>query len=65
LLTPGVFTDIIGFACLIPSVRKKIAQTIIEKRLVGVGGVQRPFPQNEADVIEGEFRKEDKPVAVV
>lgn len=59
LLTPGFFTDIIGFACLIPSVRRKIAQTIIEKRLVGAGGVQQPFPQKEADVIEGEFRKED------
>ncbi|NOQ16360.1 MAG: exlusion protein FxsA [Methyloprofundus sp.] len=59
LLTPGFFTDIIGFACLIPSVRRKIAQYIIEKRLVGVGGVQQPFPQKEPDVIEGEFKKED------
>ncbi|RLA24766.1 MAG: exlusion protein FxsA, partial [Gammaproteobacteria bacterium] len=37
LLTPGFFTDIIGFACLIPPMRKKIAQYIIEKRLVQAG----------------------------
>lgn len=59
LLTPGFFTDVIGFACLIPGVRRKIAQYIIEKRLVGAGGVQRPTSQKEPDVIEGEFRKED------
>jgi len=59
LLTPGFFTDVIGFACLIPGMRRKIAQYIIEKRLVGAGGGQRPPSAKEPDVIEGEFRKED------
>ena len=59
LLTPGFFTDVIGFSCLIPSVRRKIAQTIIEKRLGAEAGVQRPSSPKEPDVIEGEFRKED------
>ncbi len=29
LLTPGFITDIIGFACLIPQLRRKIAQFVI------------------------------------
>lgn len=60
LLTPGFFTDVIGFACLIPSVRRKIAQYIIEKRLVQAGvapGQQKPKAQ--PGVIEGEFKRED------
>ncbi len=59
LLTPGFFTDIIGFACLIPPVRKKIAQYIIEKRLVQAGVPPHQQPKAQPDVIEGEFRKED------
>jgi len=59
LLTPGFFTDAIGFACLIPSMRRKIAQVIIEKQLVGAAGGRRPPQSKEPDVIEGEFRKED------
>jgi len=45
---------IIGFTCLIPPVRRKIAQYIIEKRLVQTTG--KPAP----NVIEGEFRKKDE-----
>lgn len=59
LLTPGFFTDIIGFACLIPPMRKKIAQYIIEKRLVQAGMPPHQQPKTQPDVIEGEFRKED------
>jgi len=59
LLTPGFFTDIIGFACLIPPMRKKIAQYIIEKRLVQAGMPPHQQPKAQPDVIEGEFRKED------
>lgn len=60
LLTPGFFTDVVGFACLIPSARKRIAQYIIEKRLVQAGvapGQQKP--KVEPGVIEGEFNRED------
>lgn len=59
LLTPGFFTDIIGFACLIPPMRKKIAQYIIEKRLVQAGMPPQQQSKTQPDVIEGEFRKED------
>ena len=60
LLTPGFFTDIIGFACLIPSARRKIAQYIIEKRLVQAGVVPgQKKPKAEPGVIEGEFNRDD------
>jgi len=60
LLTPGFFTDVIGFACLIPQARKKIAQYIIEKRLAEAGGAaQQPNAKAQPGVIEGEFKRED------
>ena len=60
LLTPGFFTDVIGFACLIPSVRRKIAQYIIEKRLVQAGvAPQQQKTKAQPGVIEGEFKRDD------
>lgn len=61
LLTPGFITDVLGFACLIPATRKKIAQYIIENHLV-LAGASAGFGQAKAaenNVLEGEFRKED------
>ena len=61
LLTPGFFTDILGFACLIPSLRRKIAQYVIENHLLAAQSSeifkQRSSFSNGA--IEGEFKKED------
>lgn len=60
LLTPGFFTDILGFACLIPSLRRKVAKYIIEHHLI-----QMPnHPGNQTQhtpsgVIEGEYTKEN------
>ena len=59
LLTPGFFTDIVGFACLIPATRGKIAAFIIEKyMLTSEAQAQRKSP-SDGNVIEGEFRKDD------
>ncbi|MSP27478.1 MAG: FxsA family protein [Methylococcales bacterium] len=61
LLTPGFITDALGFACLMPATRKKIAQYIIEHYLV-VAEASAGFGQAkaaESNVLEGEFRKED------
>ncbi len=62
LLTPGFFTDAMGFACLIPALRRKIAQYIIENHLLatGSGSVFRQAQQRDRDIIEGEYRHEDK-----
>lgn len=60
LLTPGFFTDMMGFACLIPNVRRKIAVYVIENKLIQMGA--HPFQENNShdpEVIEGEYRKED------
>jgi UPF0716 protein FxsA len=59
LLTPGFITDIMGFACLIPQLRRKIAQYVIEHHLIQAGGpFQRARPA-EKDALEGEYHKED------
>lgn len=62
LLTPGFITDILGLACLIPSLRKKIAQYIIENHLIQpIGGFG--FGQAKAskdNVLEGEFHREEE-----
>ncbi len=60
LLTPGFFTDVIGFACLIPQTRKKIAQYIIEKRMIQAGvSPQQQNTKAQPGVIEGEFKRDD------
>jgi len=58
LLTPGFITDIIGFACLVPSLRKKIAQYVIENHLIQASGVFQEKTVKE-NVLEGVFRKEE------
>lgn len=59
LLTPGFLTDILGLACLIPALRKRIAQYVLENHLIQtVNGFAKGKP-NIRDVLEGEFRKEE------
>jgi len=59
LLTPGFFTDALGFACLIPNVRRKIAQYVIENYLVQPDGSVYGAKPRQPDVLEGEFRREE------
>jgi len=62
LLTPGFFTDIIGFAGLIPVFRRKFALYIVEKKLImpenpaGFSGQSQQ--KTNGNVLEGEYRKE-------
>ncbi len=58
LLTPGVATDLVGFACLIPAVRRVLAQRFLRKG----NFVARGYTANGRDsqVIEGEYRREDQ-----
>lgn len=62
LLTPGFFTDAVGFALLIPPVRKAIfgfLRSRVTVQTFGSGGdprsAQRPRPGG-GDVIDGEFQ---------
>lgn len=59
LLTPGFITDMIGFVCLVPQLRKVIVQYIIEHKLLQTIHPFQPAKAAEKDVLEGEFRKED------
>ncbi len=55
LLTPGFFTDVIGFLCLIPACRHHLAGSILRQQL------QRRAGRREGGhvVMEGEFWEED------
>lgn len=61
LLTPGFFTDAMGFACLIPQARRKVAKYVIEKNLINMqaGSPFQGTQKNQNNVIEGEFKKEE------
>ena len=62
LLTPGFFTDALGFACLIPQIRRKFAKYVIENHLINVRTAGSPFQSTKAkddNVLEGEFKKEE------
>ena len=61
LLTPGFFTDFLGFACLIPSLRRRIARYLIEHHLLVAQGVSsfRKTSGYEDSFIEAEFEKKD------
>ncbi|NBV74580.1 MAG: FxsA family protein [Methylococcaceae bacterium] len=61
LLTPGFFTDFLGFACLIPSLRRRIARYLIEHHLLVVQGANafRKTSSYSDNVIEAEFEKKD------
>lgn len=70
LLTPGFFTDAVGFILLVPLVRRLIASRVLDRAVV-VGGERfsgsaqpsRPPRQDRGsrpgDVIDGEYRRED------
>lgn len=62
LLTPGFFTDILGFLCLVPISRKKMTLYLIKKNLVMAPGGS-PFQhttKKSENIIEGEFKKNDE-----
>ncbi len=65
LLTPGFFTDIVGFVCLIPFTRRKLVTYLIERQLVVMAGGGPFQPQGQTrpkddNVIEGEYKKGDE-----
>jgi UPF0716 protein FxsA len=63
LLTPGFFTDAIGFFCLIPPFRTRLALSVFKngafRNSVPMHGSGVPRDQSEPGVIEGEFKREE------
>jgi UPF0716 protein FxsA len=63
LLTPGFFTDVIGFACLFPPFRRALALWGLKRVMVAPPG-HGPFGPSSGTgpgqrTIEGDFRRED------
>lgn len=60
LLTPGFFTDAVGFVCLTPPLRRSIISYVMSKGIVKTATSGDP-KQKEAprQTIEGEFRRTD------
>ncbi|MDT8385498.1 MAG: FxsA family protein [Gammaproteobacteria bacterium] len=68
LLTPGFFTDAIGFVCLVPTFRRAMIRWALGRFLTPPGGFGGPGggPGNASSAephrprtIEGEYRRED------
>ncbi len=66
LLTPGFFTDAVGFLCLIPAVRRRFIMEIIKRQSLSVSGAaysehsvhEQRGKRHESRTIEGESWKE-------
>ncbi|MFI2811518.1 MULTISPECIES: FxsA family protein [Microbulbifer] len=65
LLTPGFFTDALGFACLVPGLRQLLLGRFLNRVIVvrsygprgpGAGPYRRP---GDDDIIEGDYSRDD------
>lgn len=66
LMTPGFFTDTVGFLCLIPALRRAAILRLIQNFFSPHGGAKNTQYQtnstqspNRPNIIEGEFKRED------
>ena len=66
LMTPGFFTDTIGFLCLIPTTRKLMIHFLVKRSIIKVSGFsaqQSSYSQTnysqQGNVFEGEFTEKD------
>ncbi|MFV1997904.1 MAG: FxsA family protein [Acidiferrobacterales bacterium] len=58
LLTPGFFTDTVGFALLIPVVRRRLSRWVMTKAAVRVH-TRHTAANGQVDAIDGSFRREN------
>lgn len=56
LLTPGFFTDAIGFLCLVPRFREYLAGKFLLHHIV----LHRRHPDNGSVIVDGEYWEEDE-----
>ncbi|HSH43006.1 MAG TPA: FxsA family protein [Arenicellales bacterium] len=64
LLTPGFFTDAVGFACLTPPFRRAVIRYLIERGTIaahgpGPGGGTGPSKPGPGQPLEGDYRRMD------
>ncbi len=62
LLTPGFFTDAIGFVCLVPPLRQGLIAWLMRRGMFNVSGVADTSrsPRHGPRTIEGEFSRDKK-----
>lgn len=64
LLTPGFFTDAVGFALLVPGIRNLVLRELrkrVEMRTMSMGGAMPHRPVHPRDeVIDGSFTVQDE-----
>lgn len=68
LLTPGFFTDALGFILLVPALRRLLAAWVLRRGILlqagygrpGGGGPEGRGPDDGSRTIEGEYRREDE-----
>jgi UPF0716 protein FxsA len=62
LLTPGFFTDALGFACLLPAIRRPLAWWALQRMTVvtPAGGSTSPPNRHQPRTLEGEFHRDDE-----
>jgi len=60
LLTPGFFTDTMGFLLLIPAVRRGVILWMLKRHMIRVSGGPPPGPDRRSGptTIEGEYKRE-------
>ena len=63
LLTPGFFTDTVGFCCLIPFTRQRLAATLVARLLPHINSFtftdNQARPPESGRTIDGDFSQDD------
>ncbi len=63
LMTPGFFTDLLGFSCLVPRLRRHWVNRLLRRVVVRSAASHAPPASRDprrSSVIEGEYRREDE-----
>ena len=58
LLTPGFFTDTIGFICLVPTIRTRLANSILQHTIAQYH--RRDHRKRKPTTLDGEYREIEK-----
>lgn len=60
LLTPGFFTDALGFIALVPGIRRHVAANLLNG-FINRSELKTNLHDVQSSIIEGSFRREDPP----